>query len=110
MQVWIYLLIAITGEVFGTTFLKASDGFTRLGPTVLVVIGYAIAFFFLSLTLKTIPTGIAYAIWSGVGTVMITLVGWVFMGQRLDLPALVGIGLIITGVVVMNLFSGTVKH
>lgn len=110
MWVWIYLLIAITGEVFGTSFLKASEGFTRLGPTVMVAIGYFIAFFFLSLTLKTIPTGIAYAIWSGVGTVMITLVGWVFMGQRLDLPAMIGIALIVAGVVVMNLFSGSVKH
>ena len=110
MKSWIFLGVAIVAEVIATTGLKASEGFTKLWPSLLVIIGYTIAFYFLSLTLKTIPTGIAYAIWSGVGTVMITLVGWVFMGQRLDLPALVGIGLIIAGVVVMNLFSGTVKH
>ena len=110
MWVWAYLLIAIVGEVVGTSALRASEGFTRLGPSLIVAGGYAVAFLFLSLVLKQVPTGVAYAIWSGVGTVLITLIGWVFMGQKLDAAALAGIALIVAGVVVMNLFSGSVRH
>ena len=110
MWVWFYLLIAITGEVVGTSALKAAEGFTKLGPSVVVVGGYAVAFFFLSLVLKTVPTGVAYAIWSGVGTVLVALIGWIVFGQKLDMAAMAGIALIIAGVLVMNLFSNSVKH
>lgn len=102
---WIYLLIAIVGEVVATTALKASDGFTRWGPATVCVLGYALAFYFLSLTLRAIPVGIAYAVWSGLGLVLITVLAWLRFGQRLDLPALLGMGLILAGVLVMNLFS-----
>ncbi len=107
-----YLLLAgaIIAEVVGTTCMKASDGFTKLLPSIVTVIGYAIAFYLLSLTLKTIPTGIACAIWSGVGIVLIALLAWLFQGQKLDLPAIAGMGLIIAGVVVMNVFSKAAAH
>lgn len=107
---YLYLGIAIVAEVAATTALKASDGFARLWPSVAVVIGYAVAFYFLSLTLKTIPTGIAYAIWSGVGIVLISVLGWVVYRQTLDLPALLGMGLILAGVLVINLFSKSSVH
>jgi len=107
---YVYLAIAIVAEVIATSSLKWSQGFTRLGPSLVTVIGYAIAFYFLSLTLRTVPTGIAYAIWSGVGVVLIVAVAWIFQGQRLDAPALVGIGLIVAGVMVMNLFSKAAAH
>lgn len=103
---WLYLAIAIAGEIIGTTALKASDGVTRLGPSVLVVAGYGIAFFMLAQVLRTIPLGIAYAIWSGVGVAAVTVIGWAMYGQRLDLPALLGIGLIVAGVLVLNIWSG----
>jgi len=103
---WLHLLVAIAGEVIGTTALKASDGFTRAGPVVLVVIGYAIAFYFLALVLRTVPLGVTYAIWSGVGVAAVTVIGWLVYGQRLDLPAILGIGLIVAGVLVLNLWSG----
>ena len=104
---YLYLSIAIIAEVIGTSALKASEGFTRLGPTLITLLGYAAAFYFLSLTLKTIPVGIAYAIWSGVGIVLISLVGYALFRQTLDLPAIVGMALIIAGVAVINLFSRT---
>ncbi|WP_454850573.1 SMR family transporter [Rhizobium binxianense] len=104
------LVAAIVLEVIGTTALQLSQQFTRIGPTVLVVACYAAAFYCLSLTLKHIPVGIAYAIWSALGIVLISSVGLVFFKQRLDLPAVVGLGLIISGVVVVNLFSKTVSH
>lgn len=107
---WIYLSVAIIAEVIATTALKASDGFSRLGPSALVVAGYGIAFYFLSLTLRAIPVGIVYAVWSGVGIVLITLIAWLLYGQKLDAPALLGIGLIIAGVVVLNSFSKSVSH
>ena len=103
---WLYLIVAIAGEVIGTTALKASDGFTRFGPAVIVVIGYAIAFYFLALVLRTIPLGVTYAIWSGVGVALVTLIGWLVYGQRLDGAAMLGIGLIVAGVVVLNVWSG----
>ncbi|BDW86066.1 MULTISPECIES: DMT family transporter [Roseicyclus] len=103
---WLYLLLAIAGEVVGTTALKASDGFTRLGPSLLVILGYGIAFYLLAQVLRTIPLGITYAIWSGVGVAAVTLIGWLAYGQRLDIPAILGIGLIVAGVLVLNLWSG----
>ena len=107
---WAFLAIAITAEVFATSALTASDSFTSLLPSLLVVLGYAVAFYFLSLTLQTIPVGVSYAIWSGVGIVLISLIGWLGFGQALDAPALIGIGLIIAGVLVINLFSGATPH
>ena len=107
---WIYLGIAIVAEVIATSALKAADGFTRLAPSLVVIAGYVIAFYFLSLTLRAIPVGVAYAIWAGVGMVLIALIGWMFLGQRLDAPALAGIGLIIAGVVVINVFSESIGH
>lgn len=107
---WLYLGIAIVAEVIATSCLKSSDGFTRLWPSLATAAGYGTAFFFLSLTLRTIPVGIAYAVWSGVGVVLITLVGWFAFGQKLDPPAFIGIGLIVAGVVVLNLFSGSSAH
>ena len=107
---WIYLSVAIISEVIATSALKASDGFTRLLPSVLVIAGYALAFYFLSLTLKNIPVGIAYAIWSGVGVVLVTLVGWIVYKQQLDFAALFGIVLIVAGVIVMNVFSKSISH
>lgn len=107
---YLYLAGAILAEVIATTALKASDGFTRLTWSTVTVAGYAIAFYLLSLTLKTVPTGVAYAIWSGVGIVLIALFAWLFHGQRLDLPAVIGMALIIAGVVVMQVFSRTSAH
>ena len=109
MNHWVYLITAIVSEVIATSALKASTGFTKPLPSVVVVIGYLVSFYFLSLTLKTIPVGIAYAIWSGVGVVLISVVAWLLYGQRLDLPALIGMGLIIS-VMVINLFSNTAGH
>jgi small multidrug resistance pump len=105
-----YLVIAILGEVVATSALKATDGFTKLWPSVVVVIGYATALLFLSLTIRTMPVGIAYAIWAGVGTVFIVIAGYVLYRQTLDLPALIGIGLIVLGVIVINVLSKSVTH
>lgn len=107
---WVYLIIAVTAEVIATSFLKASDGFSRLLPALVVVTGYATAFYFLSLTLKTIPIGIAYALWSGIGVVLITLVAWVVYEQSLDIAAIIGIALVVSGAVVINLFSKSMVH
>ena len=110
MSHWIYLSIAILAEVIGTSFLKGSEGFTKLVPSVIVVVGYVIAFYFLALTLKTLPVGIAYAVWAGAGVALIALAGYVFFGQTLDAPAVIGMLLIVSGVMVINLFSATVRH
>lgn len=110
MQHWILLAIAIVSEVIATSCLKSTEGFTRLWPSLVVVVGYLLAFYLLSLTLKTIPVGIAYAIWSGVGIVLIALSGWLFLGQSLDIPAVIGLALIIVGVMVINIFSQSVAH
>lgn len=107
---YFYLLVAIVAEVIATSALKQAEGFTKLGPSAIVVVGYCIAFFCLSLTLRTLPVGIAYAIWSGVGIVLVTGFAWVWYGQKLDLAALVGLGLIIAGVLVINLMSKSVAH
>lgn len=103
---YLYLAIAIVAEVIGTSALKAAEGFTRPLPTVVVAVGYSAAFYFLSLALKVIPVGIAYAIWSGVGVALITLIGWLVFKQRLDAPAMLGVALIVAGVAVIHLFSG----
>lgn len=110
MSHWVLLAIAIVAEVIGTSFLKASDGFTRLWPSVVVVVSYCIAFYFLALTLKTMPVGIAYAVWAGAGIALIALIGWAVFGQSLDLPAAAGIGLIVSGILVLQLFSSSVKQ
>ena len=107
---WLFLLVAIVSEVIATSSLKSSEGFSRFWPSVVVVIGYGIAFYCLALTLRVIPMGVVYAIWSGIGIVLITVVGWFLFDQKLDLPALLGIGLIAAGVVVMNVFSKTMGH
>lgn len=107
---YLYLSLAIGFEVAATTALQASDGFTRPLQTTAALIGYAIAFYCLSLTLRTMPVGIAYAIWSAVGIVLIAAIGWAFYRQALDLPAIVGIALIIAGVLIVNLFSKTVTR
>lgn len=105
MMPWLYLSIAIISEVIATSALKAALGFQRIVPCLLVVMGYGLAFYFLSLTLRTIPLGIAYAIWSGAGVALVTVVGWIVYQQRLDTGALVGIALILLGVLVIHLFS-----
>lgn len=107
---YLYLSVAIFAEVIGTTALKESEEFTKLIPSVIVVVGYAVAFYFLSLVLKTIPVGVAYAIWSGLGIVLITLVGTVIFGQKLDIAAIVGMAFIVCGVVIMNVFSNSISH
>ncbi|MCG7201216.1 SMR family transporter [Marinobacter pelagius] len=110
MKSWIFLGIAIVAEVLATSALKASAGFTKLAPSVLVVGGYAIAFYFLALTLKAIPVGIAYAVWAGLGVLLVALIGWLAFGQRLDLPAVIGMTLIVAGVLVISLLSESSAH
>lgn len=107
MQQWLFLFAAILSEVIATSALKASAGFTYLWPSVIVVAGYTAAFYLLALVLKTIPMGVAYAIWSGAGIALITLIGWLFFKQSLNLPGLIGIGFIIAGVIILQLFSTT---
>lgn len=110
MKSWLYLLIAIVSEVVATSALNASNGFRKLIPSILVVVGYGLSFYFLALTLRTIPMGITYAVWSGVGLVLITLVGWVVFKQKIDLPAAIGMTLILAGVIVMNVFSMSITR
>jgi small multidrug resistance pump len=107
---WFALIIAILAEVIGTSALRASDGFTKPIPSAIVVVGYGVAFYFLSLTLKEIPVGIAYAIWSGVGTVLITLASVLLYKQHLDTPAVIGLCCILIGVAVINLYSKSIVH
>ena len=110
MKNWLILLVAILSETIATTALKASEGFTVLIPSVVVVVGYCLSFYFLSLTLRSIPVGIAYAVWSGVGVALVTLFGFLVYNQKLDLPALLGILLIMSGVVVMFSFSDSMSY
>ena len=105
-----FLAIAIACEVVATSLLKSTEGFSRLWPSLAVGLGYVLSFYFLSLTLRTIPTGVAYAIWSGAGIVLVSGIAWVFLNQKLDAPALIGMGLILAGVLVINLFSQTAGH
>jgi len=107
---WIFLVIAIISESIATNSLKASNGFTVLVPSIIALVGYGSVLFFLSLAIRTIPVGVAYATWSGVGIILIALVGWFWHRQALDTPAIIGMGLIIAGIVVMNVFSESVTH
>ena len=102
---WWYLALAIAAEVVATSALKTAAGFTRPLPSLLVLLGYGIAFYCLSLSLKVVPVGVAYAIWSGVGTALIAVIGWLLFGQTLDLAALIGLALIVAGVAVLQIFS-----
>lgn len=110
MIAYLYLGIAIAAEVIATTALRAANGFTVLIPSIISILGYVVAFYFLSLTLRTMPVGIAYAIWSGVGIVIVSILGLLLYKQVLDLPALLGMGLIMAGVIVINLFSRSAVH
>lgn len=107
---YLILLFAVIAETIGTTALHASQQFTRLWPSIIVVLAYGISFYLLSLTLRTIPVGIMYAMWSGLGIVLIAIIAFLVYGQRLDLPAIVGIGLILAGIVTIQLFSDTARH
>ena len=110
MNKWLILSIAIVCEVIGTSALKASDGFRRFWPMALMIVSYCLSFYLMSIVLRQIPVGITYAIWSGVGVVLITLIGWVVYKQRLDLAAIIGMALIVIGVMVLYLFSKSVAH
>ncbi|MCH4563892.1 multidrug efflux SMR transporter [Halomonas sp. EGI 63088] len=110
MMAFVYLALAIIAEVIATSALKASDGFTRLWPSVTVVVGYGLAFYLLALVLRSVPVGIAYAFWAGLGIVLITLVGQVVYGERPDPPALLGLAMIVGGVVVIQVFSSVSAH
>lgn len=110
MKSWLFLGVAIFCEVVATSSLKASQEFSKLIPSVIVVIGYIGAFYFLSLALKTIPVGIAYAIWAGFGIVAVAAISWFLYGQKLDFHAIIGIALILSGVIILNLFSKAVAH
>lgn len=107
---YLYLFAAIVAEVIATSALNASNQFTKWLPGLITIIGYGVAFYFLSLTLRTMPVGIVYAVWSGVGIVLVALVGMIFFKQIPDLPAVIGMVLIIVGVLIMNLFSKTTGH
>ncbi|ADI29202.1 DMT family transporter [Methylotenera versatilis] len=110
MSHWLALAIAIIAEVIGTTALKASNEFTRLIPSLIVVVGYGTAFYFMSISMRVLPVGIMYAIWSGMGIVLISVLGWLVFRQTLDMPAMIGLAFIIAGVIIINVFSKTVGH
>lgn len=107
---YLYLFLAVVGEVVGTSTLKATEGFTRLWPTLIVVVAYGVAFYFLSLSVQRFPIGVLYAVWSGLGVVLIAIAGYVIYGDRLDLPAILGLTMIIAGVATIQIFSDTVRH
>jgi small multidrug resistance pump len=110
MSIYVYLVGAIVLEVFATSFLKASNGFTNLWPSLATIAGYAGSFYLLSLTLKVLPVGIVYALWSGAGIVLTAIVAWIVFKQRLDLAAISGMALILAGVIVINVFSKSSPH
>jgi small multidrug resistance pump len=110
MNHWLAIAIAIVAEVTATTALKASHEFTRLWPSLIVVVGYGIAFYFMTISLRVFPVGVMYALWSGLGIVLISILGWFVYRQALDLPAIIGMGFIITGVMIINIFSKSVVH
>ena len=110
MNHWLALAIAIVAEVIGTTALKASNEFTRLLPSLMLVAGYGTALYFMSISMRVLPVGIMYAIWSGMGIVLVSIIGWVMYRQVLDMPAMIGMGLIIAGAIVINVFSKSVVH
>ena len=107
---YLYLIVAILFEVIATTALKETQGFTRLVPSAVAVVGYALAFYFLSLPLRSMPVGVVYAIWCGAGIILITAIGWLWFRQTLDIPAIIGMGFIMAGVMIINLFSKTIAH
>ncbi len=107
---YLYLAIAVIAEVVATSALKATEGFTKLIPTIIVAIGYGMAFYFLTLVLKTIPLGITYAVWSGLGIILVTIIGIFLYKQIPDIPAIIGISLILSGVIVIHIFSKTISH
>ncbi|WP_299983264.1 multidrug efflux SMR transporter [uncultured Ruegeria sp.] len=109
-KTYLFLLLAVIAETVGTTALQASHQFTRFWPSVLVVIGYGTAFYFMALTLKVLPVGIVYAIWSGLGIFLIALIGFLVFGQKLDWPAILGLALILSGILIIHLFSSTTGH
>ncbi|MBY6153004.1 QacE family quaternary ammonium compound efflux SMR transporter [Vannielia litorea] len=109
-KTYLFLVLAIVAETIGTVALPATKGFTRLAPAAVVVVAYGVSFYFLSLTVKVMPVGVVYAIWSGLGIVLIALMGFLLYNQRLDLPAVLGLGLILSGVLVLHLFSATTGH
>ena len=109
-QSYIALILAIVAEVIGTSALQASQQFSKLVPSIIVVVAYGVSFYLLALVLRSVPVGVAYAVWSGLGIVLITLVGWVVFGQKLDLAAIIGLSLIIAGVATLHLFSGSTGH
>lgn len=110
MNHWVAIALAIIAEVIATSALKASEEFTQLIPSLLVVVGYGCAFYFMTISLRVIPLGIMYAIWSGLGIVMISIIGWVLYKQALDFAAMLGIAMIVAGVLVIHLFSKSVVH
>lgn len=110
MHVYFALLLAVVAETIGTTALQASQQFSRLWPSVIVVVAYALSFYLLSITLKTMPVGVVYALWSGLGIVLIAVIGFVVFGQRLDLPAVLGLALIIAGIFVIQIWSDVTPH
>lgn len=110
MKTWLILLGSIVAETFATSMLKASDGLSQFWPTVGVILGYGVSFYGLSVVLGVLPVGVAYAVWSGLGIVLVSLIGWLLFKQMLDWPAIVGMALIIAGVLVMNLFSRSTSH
>jgi len=110
MNHWMAIALAIIAEVIATSALKASEEFTQLIPSLLVVVGYGCAFYFMTISLRVIPLGIMYAIWSGLGIVMISIIGWVLYKQALDFAAMLGIAMIVAGVLVIHLFSKSVVH
>ena len=107
---WVFLTIAIAGEIVGTLSMKASDGFSRRAFGALAVVGYSVAFYFLALVLKSIPVGVAYAIWAGAGVATVAILGVLLFGQKLDLAAVIGIALIVAGMVILNTLSSAVSH
>ncbi|MFK4750830.1 DMT family transporter [Oceanobacter antarcticus] len=110
MREWLFLSVAILGEVAATSALKASDGFSKLTPSVIVIVGYVVAFYFLSLALKSIPIGVAYAVWAGLGVVLVAMAAWVIYDQKLDLASIIGMGFIVVGVIILNVFSKSNIH
>ncbi|MFN3252343.1 SMR family transporter [Roseibium album] len=110
MATYLFLGAAILAEVIATSALARTENFTRLAPSLITIAGYGLSFWLLSYPIRVLPTGVVYAIWSGAGIVLITMVAWLAFDQKLDLPALVGLGLIIAGVVIINVFSKSVAH
>lgn len=110
MNHWLALGIAIVAEVIATSTMKSTNEFTRFWPSLVVVLGYGTGFYFMAISMRVLPIGIMYAIWAGMGIVLVSIIGWLFYRQTLDLPAIIGIGLIVAGVVVVNVFSKSIGH